>query len=150
MTKFTWTMTALLLFVLMGGPQLTQAWAAPQQEAQPGTPAQNQQTGQQTAPDPNAQQAQPLPDSPSAAQTQQAPDKKDKKKEAPLGAATAQQGQTAGGAASKPAGSAIAPAKQRQVRSLLIKLGVIAAAGGAIGAVYALSRGTNPRPPGAR
>jgi hypothetical protein len=145
MKKLTWTMTALLLFVLMGGPQLTPAWAAPQQEAQQGAPAQNQQT----APEPNAQQVQPLPDSPSATQTQQqAP--AGKKKEAPLGAATAQQGQTAGGAASKPAGSAIAPAKQRQVRSLLIKLGVIAAAGGAIGAVYALSRATNPKPPGAR
>jgi hypothetical protein len=148
MTKFTWTMTALLLFVLMGGPQLTPAWAAPQQNGQQSTPAQNEQTDQQKAPDPNAQQAQPLPDSPSATQTQQAP--AGKKKETPLGAATAQQGQTAGGAASKPAGSAIAPAKQRQVRSLLIKLGVIGAAGAAIGTVFALSRGTNPKPPGAR
>ena len=62
--------------------------------------------------------------------------------EEPLGAATAGRVNTVGGAASKPAGLAIAPAKQHQTRSLLIKIGAIAAAGAAIGTVYALSRGT--------
>jgi hypothetical protein len=62
--------------------------------------------------------------------------------EEPLGAATAGRVGTVGGAASKPAGLAIAPAKQHQTRSLLIKIGAIAAAGAAIGTVYALSRGT--------
>ncbi len=62
--------------------------------------------------------------------------------EEPLGAATAGRVSTVGGAASKPAGLAIAPAKQHQTRSLLIKIGAIAAAGAAIGTVYALSRGT--------
>jgi hypothetical protein len=67
----------------------------------------------------------------------------------PLGTAAAEKGQTAGGAASRPAGVAIAPAKQKRSRSLLIKLGAIAAAGAAIGTVYALSKGTGSTPAGA-
>jgi hypothetical protein len=54
---------------------------------------------------------------------------------------------TVGGGASKPAGTAIAPAKQRQYRSFLVKLGLIAGAGAALGTVYALSRGTSSVPP---
>jgi hypothetical protein len=65
----------------------------------------------------------------------------------PLGAAAAEGIRTAGGGASRPAGSAIAPAKQHQVRSFLIKLGAVAAAGVAIGTVYALSKGTSSTPP---
>ena len=67
----------------------------------------------------------------------------------PLGTAAAQKATTRGGAASKPAGVAIAPRKQKQYRSFLIKLGAIAAGGAALGAVYALSRGTSSTPPGA-
>jgi len=67
----------------------------------------------------------------------------------PLGTATAQQGATRGGAASKPAGEAIAPAKQRQVHSLLLRLGLVAAGAVAVGTVVALTRGTSSVPPGA-
>jgi hypothetical protein len=72
-----------------------------------------------------------------------------KQPQEPVGAAAAQKVPTAGGAASKPAGAAIAPAKQHQTRSLLIKIGAIAAGGIAAGSVYALSRGTSSKPPGA-
>jgi hypothetical protein len=65
----------------------------------------------------------------------------------PLGTATAPGVSTVGGGASKPAGTAIAPAKQRQYRSFLVKLGLIAGAGAALGTVYALSRGTSSTPP---
>ncbi len=65
----------------------------------------------------------------------------------PLGTATAPGVSTVGGGASKPAGVAIAPAKQKQYRGLLIKLGLIAAGGAALGTVYALSRGTSSTPP---
>jgi cytoskeletal protein RodZ len=68
----------------------------------------------------------------------------------PVGAATAEKVPTAGGAAAKPAGAAIAPAKQHQTRSLLIKIGAIAAAGVAAGTIFALSRGTSSKPPGAQ
>ena len=67
----------------------------------------------------------------------------------PLGTAAAEKGKTVGGGASRPAGVAIAPAKQKRSRSLLIKLGVVAAAGAALGTIYGLSRGTKSTPPGA-
>ncbi|PYP84522.1 MAG: hypothetical protein DMG65_22375 [Candidatus Angelobacter sp. Gp1-AA117] len=80
--------------------------------------------------------------------TEQAPDApQPKKPQEPAGAANAEKVPTAGGAASKPAGVAIAPAKQHQTRSLLLKIGAIAAAGVAAGTVYALSRGTSSTPP---
>lgn len=68
----------------------------------------------------------------------------------PTGTAAAQSGRISGNAASRPAGAAIAPAKQHQARSLLIKLGVIAGAGVALGTVYGLSRASGPKPPGAK
>jgi cytoskeletal protein RodZ len=144
-TRTIYILSVLLLFVLLGGPQMAQAWALPPQQ-QATSPEQQQSSAQQqqgvTA---NANDAaQPLPNAPS--QEQSRAKQKDK---VPVGAAAAEAGVTAGGAASRPAGSAIAPAKQGQKRSLLIKLGLIAAAGGAIGAVYALSRGTGSLPPGA-
>lgn len=57
----------------------------------------------------------------------------------PNGTAVAPKIETSGGAASKPAGVALAPPKQRRVRSLIIKLGVLAGAGIAIGTVAGLS-----------
>lgn len=68
--------------------------------------------------------------------------------EEPQGAATAEKVPTAGGAAAKPAGVAIAPARQHRTRSILIKVGALAAAGVAAGTVYALSRSTPSVPPG--
>ncbi|HUR36353.1 MAG TPA: hypothetical protein VM009_00955 [Terriglobales bacterium] len=67
----------------------------------------------------------------------------------PLGTAAAEKATTAGGAASRPAGTAIAPAKQRQTRSFLIKLGLLTAGGVALGTVYALTKGSPSKPPGA-
>lgn len=66
---------------------------------------------------------------------------------APVGAAAAEQVRTTGGSASRPAGNAIAPVKQHQYRSILIKLGALAAAGVAAGTVYGLSRATPSTPP---
>ncbi len=131
------SLSVLLLFVLLGGPQIAMA----QQPTSSSTG-----TTEAPAPLPNAPSAQaaqnPQPANASPTPTLQKQDQN------PLGAAAAQQGVTAGGAASRPAGNAIAPAKQRQMRSLLIKLGAIAAGGAAIGAVVALSRGTKSTPPG--
>ena len=75
-----------------------------------------------------------------------APQPEQEQVQQPLGAATAEGVPTVGGAASRPAGMAIAPAKQSQRRSLLIKLGLIAAAGIAIGTVAGLSKGTSAKP----
>src|SRR5207245_11474776 len=68
----------------------------------------------------------------------------------PSGTAAAQAGRVSGNAASRAAGAAIAPAKQRQVRSILIKMGVLAGAGVALGALTALTKASGPKPPGAK
>jgi hypothetical protein len=94
-----------------------------------------------------AEQARPEAATPEQAAAPSAPQPKVQTSE-PQGAATAERVPAAGGAAAKPTGMAIAPAKQHRTRSLLIKIGAIAAAGVAAGAVYALSRGTPSNPPG--
>jgi hypothetical protein len=146
--------------------------AAPADQNATQVPAQNPQTADPNAParpgsmlDPAAGPLQPvpstsLPNAPSSTQQDQTaqpaapasstattPTRPQERE--PLGTATAEGGRTVGGAASRPAGNAIAPAKQRQVRSFLIKLGAIAGAGIAIGTVYALSKGTSSTPPNA-
>ena len=103
---------------------------------------------QQTEPEPQNASQSPQTTTTTTTTTQQAPDApQPKKPQEPVGAANAEKVPTAGGAASKPAGVAIAPAKQHQTRSLLLKIGAIAAAGVAAGTVYALSRGTSSTPP---
>jgi hypothetical protein len=94
------------------------------------------------------QQEQPAQENGSQSTVPEAPRAKQQPSQ-PVGAATAERVPTAGGAAAKPAGAAIAPAKQHQTRSLLIKIGAIAAGAAAIGTVFALSRGTSSKPPGA-
>lgn len=150
-------MTPVVAFVLCGFPELMQAQdpaaPPPQQSQQSGTtidpsqgplqpiPSQNlpnvpstPQAGQNTDVSPAPQPATPAP-TPKAAPQQE-----------PLGAATAEGVPTVGGGASRPAGAAIAPAKQNQRRSLLLKLGAIAAVGIAGGTIYALSKGTPSKP----
>jgi hypothetical protein len=67
----------------------------------------------------------------------------------PVGTAAAEAPGVSPIAASQPAGAAIAPAKQRRVRTIIIKTGAIIAAGVAIGAIVALTAATPPKPPGA-
>lgn len=160
--SFSRLMILVIAFTLCGGPQFAAAQqAAPQQnEQQPpadqtSNSQQNVGTSQESAtPDPSKGPLTPndqtLPNAPSATQQeQQTTQDQQQPAEAPLGAAAAQAAKTSGGAASKPAGTAIAPAKQHQTRSLLIKVGAIAAGAAAVGIVYALSRGTSSVPPGA-
>jgi hypothetical protein len=133
--------------------------SAPAAPAAQPTPGQQPQQNRGTTIDPSQAPLQPVTTYPDAAGAEQntatqndaAPRRQTtlqenpqpkKTPEEPLGAATAGRVSTVGGAAAKPAGLAIAPAKQHQTRSLLIKIGAIAAAGAAIGTVYALSRGT--------
>jgi hypothetical protein len=141
---------------------------APAQNTQPAAPANQAQPQQQpvspgtsvnpsqaplapvtTYPDASgAQQEQPSPNAePQTTTVPEAP--KPKPQTEPVGAATAESVPTAGGAAAKPAGIAIAPAKQHQTRSLLFKIGAVVAAGAALGTVYALSHSTSSTPPGA-
>lgn len=127
------------------------------QQVSPG-PLQPQPTTQSTDSDtkklPDAPSAQPStvvlgPDGKPVPQRTQAQQPSTPSTPQPLGTAAAEKATTAGGAASRPAGTAIAPAKQRQVRSFLIKMGLIAAGGVALGTVYALSKSSPSKPPNA-
>lgn len=153
-------------------PGTTQTTAAPAtspaQNTQPVAPAnQNQQQQQPLTPGTSVNPSQaPLapvttyPDASGAQQDQTSPNAepqttttvpegpKPKPQTEPVGAATAESVPTSGGAAAKPAGIAIAPAKQHQTRSLLFKIGAVVAAGAALGTVYALSHSTSSTPPG--
>jgi hypothetical protein len=68
----------------------------------------------------------------------------------PVGTAAAEAPNASGVAASQPAGIAMAPAKQRRVRTIVIRVGAIVGAGVAVGSVVALTAGTSSKPPGAR
>lgn len=68
----------------------------------------------------------------------------------PVGTAAAEGSHASGVAASQPAGVAIAPAKQRRVRTIVLKVGAIVGAGVAVGSVVALTAATPSKPPGAR
>src|SRR4029077_11682347 len=151
-------------------PPAAQPQTAPA-NTQPAAPAsENQQTQPQppnpsgTSVNPSQAPLQPVTTYPDASGTQQQeqpsattapaqtnlPEGPQPKKQGtePVGAASAESVPTAGGAAAKPAGVAIAPAKQHQTRSLMIKIGAALAAGAALGTVFALSHSTPSTPPG--
>lgn len=88
--------------------------------------------------------AQPIPDAPEAQSPNQgiAPDGTQPASvgdQQPLGVAAAPYTRPTGVAGSRPAGAVIAPARQRRVRTILISIGVVVAAGVAIGTVAGLS-----------
>lgn len=92
-----------------------------------------------------SQNTQTAPAQPNSAQTsnqQPAPQK-------PVGTAVAEPSGASGVAASQPAGAAIAPAKQRRVRTIILRVGAIIGAGVAVGTIVALTEGTSSKPPGA-
>lgn len=96
-----------------------------------------------------------LPESPDMVESRQAANNSNNQTQQPvspdtLGTAAAQELRPSGNMASRPAGAAIAPSKQRQVRSFLIKLGAVAGAGIALGTVFALTHSSGSVPPGAR
>lgn len=82
-------------------------------------------------------------------QNSPAADKQDEKLQRPVGTAAAEGPRVTGVTAAQPAGAAIAPAKQRRVRTLVLKVGAILGAGAAIGTVVALTAATPSKPPGA-
>jgi len=85
-----------------------------------------------------------LPDAP-----QSQPAQPQETTQVPSGTAGAKAPNVKGAPVAQPSGAAVAPPKQRNHRSLLIKLGLLAGAGIAVGAVVALSEKSPARPPGA-
>jgi len=95
---------------------------------------------------PNAPAPQQEQQSTSSSSSQQAPEPQQNNTTPPLGTAAAPSEQPVGVAGSRPAGAAIAPAKQRRVRRIFISVGILIAAGVAVGTVAALSRSSPSTP----
>lgn len=168
-------MVPLLILALLVNPLVygvAQAPAVPATGDHQPPDSTSLRAGDQTATSPNAKpfvsnatSSGQLPDSPGTAQTQSGqasveltPQNQDQqpttpqsqnRTHEPVGTAAAESVPTSGVAASRPAGAALAPAKQRRIRSILIKTGALVGAGVAIGATMALSEGSPSRPPGA-
>ncbi|SRR6266478_2350585 len=117
-----------------GGAELPDAPSSAQQN--PQTPPPQQTPPQQTPPQQTPPQQTPPPQTQSGGSV-------------PSGAAAAKAAAAKGAPASRPVGAAIAPAKQRERRSLLIKVGLVAGACVAVGSVVALSKASPAKPPGA-
>jgi len=99
---------------------------------------------QSSAPTQSQDQSQSPQSQSGTSQPQAAP-----RKQEPVGTAAAEAPRTTGVAASQPAGLAIAPAKQRRVRTIILRTGAIIGAGVAVGSVIALTEATSSKPPGA-
>jgi anti-anti-sigma factor len=148
----------VLLFIapLAAAVPSPQQEATPKQQAEVATSTQAQPRASDSgSPGVQAQtsQVEALPNSPGALRSQdqsssvqQPPSKPQSETQEPLGTAAATFVKTTGVAASRPAGAAIAPAKQRRARSILIKVGIIAGAGVAVGTVVALASASPSRP----
>jgi hypothetical protein len=118
-------------------PGAVQLGSTERVQAQSSAAVQPQSPTSQPSPSEPAQPpSQTVQPSPSAAQK-------------PVGTAAAETSKVSGVAASQPAGVAIAPAKQRRVRLIVIRVGAILGAGAAVGAVVALTQATPSKPPGA-
>jgi hypothetical protein len=83
---------------------------------------------------------------PQNAQPQQSNPPQQSAPQQPLGTAAAPYEQPSGITASRPAGAAIAPAKQRRTRTFVIRVAVIIAAAAAVGTVMALSSASPSTP----
>jgi len=94
--------------------------------------------GQQNSLPPSSNSAQP--ESSSAQESRE---------QRPTGTAAAEAPTVSGVTAAQPAGVAIAPAKQRRVRTIVLKIGAIVGASAALGVTLALTAGTPSKPPGA-
>lgn len=137
---------AALLAALLIAPTATAAGRpqqpdSPHQQGAQSAPARQDNPDTPDAPSPQLDQ-QPVPASSSfsdliAQQNSTA---------TPAGTAAAPSEPPVGVAGSRPAGAAIAPAKQRRVRKILIGVGVLIGAGIAIGTVAALSHASPSTP----
>lgn len=95
-----------------------------------------------SAPQPASQtQSQSAPPAPADSQNTQS-----QQNQQPVGTAAAPAIKPEGVAVSRPAGAAIAPAKQRRIHQWAIRVGLLVGAGIAIGTVAALSLGSPARP----
>jgi hypothetical protein len=90
-----------------------------------------------------------MPPSSNAEKTKAPDQDQTPKPQRPVGTAAAEAPKVNGVTAAQPSGVAIAPAKQRRVRTIVLKVGAMVGAGVAVGTVIALTAGTPSKPPGA-
>jgi hypothetical protein len=98
-------------------------------------------------------QSEAIPDSPTPVEQNQpsssfqnTPEQQQSATPEPVGTAVAPYEKIVGVAASRPAGAAIAPAKQKRTRTILISVGVVVATAVAVGTVVALSKASPSQP----
>jgi hypothetical protein len=121
------------------GPSVTAVTLAELPDSPSATLSQLQDSSPQAG---NSQpQNTPPPQSATPAQRQE--------EQRPVGTAVAEAPKVSGISAAQPAGAAIAPAKQRRVRTVVLRVGAIAGAGAALGTVIALTAASPSKPPGA-
>lgn len=129
--------------------QQTHAVPAPQVPQQSADPGANKlaDAGQPPSlpdsPSPTASQA--SSGNPQSSSSQAAPQQQGAPSQ-PMGTAAAPYEPGTGIAASRPAGAAIAPAKQKRTRSFMIRVGLLVGLGIAVGTVVALSSASPSRP----
>jgi hypothetical protein len=115
------------------------AWGQSQDASTPQNSS--SQSATPSSPQTENSQAASAPDQTQKDQTQ--------KPQRPVGTAAAEAPKVNGVTAAQPSGVAIAPAKQRRVRTIVLKVGAMVGAGVAVGTVIALTAGTPSKPPGA-
>lgn len=120
------------------------AWSKAQEDAPPQT---------SSSPSTSSSPAQAPSSQTTAAPNSTDPSQKDlnqnEKPQRPVGTAAAEAPKVSGVTAAQPAGVAIAPAKQRRVRTIVLRVGALMGAGAALGTVIALTAATPSKPPGA-
>lgn len=145
-------MATLMALTLLFQPIAAMAQTQDSNTAQPVNPL----TGPPAYTPPGNATAAPaqLPDSPGTQQQSDAPraaqpppQQPQNAAHEPVGTAAAEWMPASGIAASRPSGAAVAPAKQRRARAIVIKVGALLGAGAAVGTVYALSKASPSRPP---
>jgi hypothetical protein len=122
---------AFLLFVAQGFTQQSVSASQPQGPRSTQIDSQQQSTPQL--------ESRPQTPVPSSEQQPLSPNR-------PMGTATAPYERATGVAASRPAGAVIAPAKQRRVRTILIRVGIVAGSAAAVGAVAVMAHSSPSRP----
>lgn len=150
--KFGRQIAAALIFLV--ATQMSEAATLPLQEPQQQPAQQAQPVTVAQASSSDAQPVDPtaLPQAPAPAQNpepgfsarSQDPQQQDAQK--PVGTAAGPSTRPTGVAGSRPSGAAIAPAKQRRVKAIVIRVALIAAGAAAAGAVIGLSRESPSRP----
>lgn len=120
--------------------------SVPSQASQPQNTQQAATPSETTTQDALNESPDSLPSAPTPMPAQQAPAQQQTTPQQPVGTAAAPYEKPTGVAGSRPAGAAIAPAKQRRVRAIVIRVGIVLAAGAAVGAVVGLSKATHSTP----